>query len=196
MTRVRHGGKRIALLAVGCSLFLGAGGTARAATSKYSTEITVGHVEVGRDGSLSVSGRVQSDRRACQQFKFIDLLRVRNGPDKVLDTGISSLPGGAWAVRAGAGTVDGSRFSVRSQRAAVEITRIGDGGHEHHRTIICRADRAHVEVPVSAPLAAVAVHPEAERGGGRLSGVVAMSDTITSPQVAEGGAPTRSGSNR
>jgi hypothetical protein len=123
---------------------------AKVKTSKHDTTIIVHHVSVTAKGRILANGILRSDGPICREFNFVSLLEVSSGPDPFLDGSASSVPHGAWATRTDTGVADGGPFYVQTQRNVIESERIGPGGRHHHRRkIVCRGDRASLQLPAT-----------------------------------------------
>ncbi|HEY7152250.1 MAG TPA: hypothetical protein VH391_11265, partial [Solirubrobacterales bacterium] len=103
------------VIAVGLALVVVVAGIATATGHRprhHPATLTIDNVAVTPSGAIVASGQVKSDSRDCDLFRGVELVRVRPGPDEVLDIAISSLGGREWGVRSPRGTADGSRIAV------------------------------------------------------------------------------------
>jgi hypothetical protein len=74
---------------------------------------------------------------------LVALIRKQEGPDKLLDVGLSSLRGGAWGLRSKPGTADGSPIVAIAPKDRIPV-----GSPRHHHAIRCAAARAPVVYPL------------------------------------------------
>ncbi len=134
-------------LALALTMLIASSANAGIPTSTHDTAIRIHHVFVTATGRLSVGGILRSDSRACQGLRNVSLVRKHARKEQLLDTGFTSIPHGAWAVRSGPDAVDGSKFFIEAGRETITSVRVG-GGEKHRRRIVCKGDRVPVALPI------------------------------------------------
>jgi hypothetical protein len=125
----------IVLLGCGAAVAVGETALGGVSTSADPTTVIVDHIAVSPDGALQASGRVVSDRRLCRLFRLVQLRQVMPDRDLVLDSGFSSIPGGEWGVRVGAGVPPSATLYVKVQREVVKWAKRVHGHRRVHRRV-------------------------------------------------------------